>query len=147
MTKYLIYIITLFIVPYTINAQFFNNSTNANSDSTHYPIIKIKPNKLYIVNDTSRFVTREVKVLNYGNAPLRIIRANGSCYCSSVKIMNSVIYPMEVGTLILDINKDGLMEANDTVLFTITSNSKSSPTFIKVIFVEKKNKIPAKKKQ
>lgn len=146
--KSLIYIIALFIFFYPSRAQFFNNTKSEIADSTKFSIIKIKPDKIYLENDTSRFVSTTVQVLNYGNAPLRILKAFGSCYCSSVKIMNNVVYPMQVGTLILDINKDGLSQGINSVLFTIVSNSKSSPTFISVTFVDKKKKdtIPKKKK-
>lgn len=145
--KYLLYIIAFIISLNIAHSQIFNNSTPETTDSTNYPIIKIKPDKIYIKMDTSRFVTRDVKVLNYGDSPLKITKATGSCYCSSVKIMNNVIYPMQVGTLILDINKDGLSPGINTVIFTIVSNSKSSPTFIKAKFVNKnKSDISPKKR-
>ncbi len=103
-------------------------------------VIDVKPSELYIEEpDTTNFIETTVKVLNRGDAPLRIKNVKGSCYCSQAVIKKQVVYPLDVGELIFQINLDGLSKNDSSVLYTIKSDAKNSPYFVKVHIVKKEN--------
>ncbi len=107
-------------------------------DLINMPVIDIIPSVITIENDTSKFVVENVIVLNRGVGVLNITSISGSCFCSNGVIEKNDVRFLDTGKLRLEINKDGLENDDDTVVYTVISNAKNSPFYIKVRFVEKK---------
>lgn len=121
------------------NAQSGKNVDNLSKDSIPPPVIDIIPSDIKIPWPKDKFITEEVKILNRGGLPLIIEKVSGSCFCSSAKVMNNEVYPLEIGKLLLMINTDGLSDTNNIVEFYIESNAENSPFVIRVEVVNKKN--------
>lgn|GEM_PF-4585326 len=112
-------------------------SPYSKKDVIDTPIIDIIPKEIAIEKDTSNFVVKNVEVLNRGIGVLSIQSVSGSCSCSNGVIEKNDVRFLDEGKLRLEINKEGLKNNDDTVIFTVVSNAKNSPFFIKVKFVEK----------
>ncbi|MFH1052495.1 MAG: DUF1573 domain-containing protein [bacterium] len=115
-----------------------DSSLSVKRDLINTPIIDIVPSVLEIENDTSKFVVENVTVLNRGIGVLHITSITGSCYCSNGVIEKNDVQFLDTGKLRLEINKKGLKNEENMVIYTVTSNAKNSPFYIKVKFVEKK---------
>lgn len=113
------------------NTPLFSQAEEA-ADSTNTPIIRIKPDYMVIDKPDGRFISKIVKVMNTGGGELIIKNVVGSCSCSTAKIMDSHIGPLEIGKLMLNINLDGLEDGNDTVFFYVESNASVPTVSIKV---------------
>ncbi len=140
--KCLYIIIGLFLVAvFNGNAQIYNDETNCDKDTVNTaPMIEVKPALFHVSEDESGFITRQVKVLNRGCSPLRIISVTGSCGCSKASVQTGLIHPLSVGKIILYINLEGLYDDNRTIEYVIESNAMNSPTNIKVIVDEEVTK-------
>ncbi len=135
MTKILHIFLVAFICPALLGTI---PAISADGDTLELakPIIKISP-KILIAERSpgDEFFVAEIKVFNFGEAPLKIDNVTGSCSCSTAKIYNDLVYPMEVGKIELSINYKGLYEGTEYVEFMIESNAENSPTkyLIKVV--------------
>jgi len=132
---YFILVASLFSPANQLYGNELNDITEVVGDSIHLPIIDIIPSVIVVKQDSSRFVVKKVSVLNRGGGILKMNKVSGSCYCSNAVIMKNDIYPLDLGELRLEINKEGLSDGSDTVIYTIKSNAKNSPFFIRVWFV------------
>ena len=132
---YFILVIFLFSPVNQLHCSELNDITEVVQDSLHLPVIDIIPAEIIIEQDSSRFVVKKVSVLNRGGGILKMNKVSGSCYCSNAVIMKNDIYPLDLGELRLEINKDGLSDGSDTVIYTVKSNAINSQFFIKVRFV------------
>ncbi|MFC2131453.1 hypothetical protein ACFLSQ_08460 [Bacteroidota bacterium] len=132
---YFILMIFLFFPVNQLYGNELNDITEVVRDSIQLPVIDIIPSEIVIDQDSSRFVVKKVSVLNRGGGILKMNKVSGSCYCSNAVIMKNDIYPLDLGELRLEINKEGLSDGSDTVIYTVKSNAKNSPFFIKVRFV------------
>ncbi len=131
---YFILMIFLFSPVNQLHGSELNDISGVAQDSIHLPVIDIIPSEIVVVHDSSRFVVKKVSVLNRGGGILKMKKVSGSCYCSNAVIMKNDIYPLDLGELRLEINKKGLSDGSNTVIYTVKSNAKNSPFFIKVRF-------------
>jgi hypothetical protein len=107
-------------------------------------VIDIVPGKIVVPDDSSKFVVRTVNILNRGGGELNIKSVNASCACSNATILSNNIYFLSVGEMRLEINKDGLTDGNDSVLFTIISNAINSPYYLTVTITKQNTDEPEK---
>lgn len=131
--KFYIFLAFLFLVPvFGIESAPKQDDTS----SVAAPIIKISPKELVAERSPEdEFFVGEIKVFNFGEAPLKIESVTGSCSCSTAKIYADAVFPMEVGKIELSINYKGLYEGTEYVEFMIESNAENSPTkyLVKVV--------------
>jgi hypothetical protein len=104
------------------------------------PVIEIIPSKIEIEKDTTQFITANVVVLNKGIGVLNIKSISGSCYCANGVIEKNDVYFLDTGKLRLEVNKEGLSNNDDTVIFRIESNAQNSSYYVTIKFVEKKKR-------
>lgn len=116
-------------------AEFFCRQL-AECDSTQNPYLDFEPKELNVVNDSSQFYSAEIKILNRGGGTLRIEKILASCYCSNGYILENDIKFLDTGLVFLNINKKGLEEDQNSVVFTVYSNATNSPSFYIVKFIE-----------
>jgi hypothetical protein len=130
MNNILLIIILLFVCVINSQAQQQNNFESVGI--TFPPVIDVVPGKILVPDDSSKFVVRTVNILNRGGGELNIKSVNASCACSNATILSNNIYFLSVGEMRLEINKDGLTDGNDSVVFSIVSNAKNSPYYLTV---------------
>ena len=122
------------------------NKVTDKRDLINTPIIDIVPSLIILEKDTSQFVVFNVSVLNRGVGILNISKIAGSCYCSNGVIEKNDVRFLDSGLLRLEINKEGIHDEDDTIMYTVNSNAKNSPYYITVKFIDsKKIKIPDEK--
>ncbi len=131
----LIIIIFLAVTNITL-AQIFNEKA-IEIDTSQKPILDFVPKEMKIINDTSQFFTTDVTILNRGGGILKIKEINASCYCSNGYVLKNDIESLSTGTIQLNINKKGLEEGQNSVVFSVFSNATNSPTFYTIKFIDK----------
>lgn len=139
MKIYLFYIILL-LSSGTAQAQLFNDKEpERDTDSAIAPVIAIKPDSFDVaLDDTTKFVVSEVKILNKGGSPLIIERVQGSCGCATASVIDPVVYPMAIGKMVLNLNVKGLSEGENVVEYLVYSNASNNPVSIRVYCVFRK---------
>lgn len=136
MQKISLILLILIFSSLNIHAQIFNQSESQKKiDSTQLPVIDIKPSYIIARPGDSKFIQREIKVLNRGGSPLYIHGVKPSCGCGSGKVLASPIQPLSIGKILVSVNLDGLYEDKDEVEFVISSNAKNSPVSVKIKIV------------
>lgn len=122
-----------------IGSLFSQVKTKTNQrDLINTPVIDIVPSTIILEMDTTQFVVVNVTVLNKGVGTLNLSGVNGSCYCSNGVIEKNAIRFLDRGTIRLEINKGGIQNGEDTVIFTVNSNARNSPYYITVKFIDSK---------
>ncbi len=103
------------------------------------PHIAIKPAKVHIYyDDTTKFITEKVKVINSGGSVLVIKDVKGTCNCATSMVARSTIHPTTVGQLYLYIDAVRLTDTLMRVDYIIRSNAKDSVFTLPVILHKRK---------
>ena len=120
---------------------FFVLTTLFSQNINDKPQIAIKPGKLHIYfDDTTRFITEKVKVINSGTSPLIIRDVKGSCNCATSMVARSTIHPTTVGQIYLYIDAVKVTDSLMRLDYIIRSNAKDSVLLLPVILHKKKTK-------
>ncbi len=140
--KLVVLTITAMLSLQAAQAQIFNDAAAAvDTDSALAPIISVKPDSFSVeIDDTTKFVVSEVKILNWGGSPLIVERVQGSCGCATAAVVDPVVYPMAIGKMTLNLNVKGLSAGENTVEYLVYSNASNNPYSIKVYCNSQGNK-------
>ena len=135
--SFIIFIAYCIFANYTSFSQ--NNEFVKKRDLINTPIIDIIPSEVIIEKDSSKFYVEHVLVLNRGTGTLTMTGITGSCYCSNGVIEKNDVKFLDTGILRLEINKEGLKDDEETIIYSVKSNAQNSPFYLKVRFLDKKS--------
>ncbi len=146
MKKTILYIFICLVFIPAVHTQVFNTPEESTaSDSLIAPVMEIKPSSCEVtIDDTTKFVVREVKILNTGGSPLIIQRIQGSCGCATSTIMDNVVYPLSVGKIIFNVNLAGLSSDKAYVEYLIYTNDTRSPIGFRIHLQKQSSKTGCK---
>ncbi len=132
------YIKVLFISIIVIKSITFQTK-GQESAATEKPDLIFIPAYVTAEYSGHDFVTEEVKVLNRGNAPLKIQHLKPSCTCLSGIVERSTVPPMGIGKIKLNINTIKIQDTLSRVDLYIYTNQRDEP-FSLPIYLTKSSK-------
>lgn len=68
-----------------------------------------------------------IKVLNRGGEPLEIRRVVTSCTCAVATVLHNPVYPLEVGSIRVQVNTASWRDTVSTVTLDIETNARRQP--------------------
>ncbi len=96
--------------------------------------IAFVPPVLELTIDSTKWLQTKIKLLNRGNAPLRLSAIKPSCGCASATVMSNPVKPMELADVLVRINTSALKDSLSMIEFNVESNA-TTPSFVYRVYV------------